>query len=264
MSTGFFNSAESVVTYVATVAEIALLVRLTWLGLIREFKIFWIFLVYDVVRTVAFVASDYRSYHYERIWAVTTPVWTLLLACASFELLRGLAKPIPRDVINRSVAAFGFLAGMTASVAVSMVLHPQAILRPAILLTFMSKQSVLSGCILAVLAQGAFLALGIPLIANWRRHRLVLVAFMTAQVIGAFTATSANAQLAGWIGLSRDVALLGCYCAWIPGFERAWSHLNLPWSAPFSPPSDETLAEIFAYRAREARHKAATKPATQI
>ena len=249
MSTGFFNSAESVVTYAATVAELVLLVRLTWLGLIREFKVFWILLAYDVLLTAALTGCDYQSYAYARVWAVTTPAWTLLLAAASYELLRGLAKPIPRDPINRKVALYGFLIGLTFSIAVSMLLHPQGIFRHVVLLAFMTKQCILSGCILAILAQGAYFGLGgLPLIANWRKHRRVLLVYLTAQVIGSFVANSGHQQLAAWIGVSRDVALLACYCAWIAGFERAWRHLRFP---PFaSPPNDETLAELFAYRAR--------------
>ena len=261
MTTGFFNSAESVVTYAATAAEIILLVRLAWLGLIREFKIFWLFLAYDVVLTLSLSRWDYHSPAYEWMWVVTTPVWTLLLAGASWELLRGLAQPIPRDRVNRAIALYGFLIGMTVSAVASILAHPQAILKSADLFLMISRRCILTGCILAVLAQAAFLAFGIPLIANWRRHRRILLVFMTALVGGSFVGTLPNNQLIEWINLLQAVSVLGCYCAWIPIFERAWSHLRyFPPSSSgyrYASASDETLAEIFAYRAREARLTAA-------
>ena len=47
----------------------------------------------------------------------------------------------------------------------------------------------------------------------------------------------------------RDVALLACYCSWIPILERAWSHLQDYYPVfPFPYLSDETEAEISAYR----------------
>jgi hypothetical protein len=262
LSTGFFNSAESVVTYAEIAAELILLVRLAWLGLIREFKIFWIFIAYDVVLTVALSRWDYHSVSYEWMWIVTTPVWTLLLAGASLELLRGLAQPIPRDRINRTVALYGFLIGMTASAAALMLLHPQAIFRPAALLTTIAKICISSGCILAILAQGALFAFGIPVIANWRRHRRILLVFLAELIIGSYAILLKNQQYAEWLTLLQSVSLLGCYCAWIPSFERAWSHLRFFSGCPAEPPSDETLAEILAYRAREARI-AAAQPASR-
>jgi hypothetical protein len=267
LSTGFFNSAESVVTYAATVAELILLVRLAWLGLIREFRIFWIFLAFDSVRTLALIGRDYHSHTYESMWVITAPVWTLLLAGAAFELLRGLAQPMPRDRLNGTVALYGFLIGMTVSAVASMLAHPYVILRSASLFLMISRRCVLSGCVLAILAQAAFLAFGgAPLIANWRRHRSVLLVFMMVLVIGSFVGTFPNSQPIEWINLLRSVSLLACYCAWIPMFERAWSHLRFPRISPSGWPeeflSEETLAEIFAYRAREAR-LAAAEPATR-
>ncbi|MGA8026969.1 MAG: hypothetical protein WB992_07465, partial [Bryobacteraceae bacterium] len=69
MSTGFFNSAESVVAYAATAAEIFLLVRLAWLGLLREFKIFSIFVAFDAALTIVLSRWDYHSPSYEWFWA---------------------------------------------------------------------------------------------------------------------------------------------------------------------------------------------------
>ena len=112
--TDFFSSAQSAVSYATTLAEVILLIRLAWLGLISEFKIFSLFVAFDAVLTAAFIGLDYHTYGYESIWAVTTPVWTLLLAAASFELMRGLVQPIPRETINRTAALYGFLIGMTA------------------------------------------------------------------------------------------------------------------------------------------------------
>jgi hypothetical protein len=259
LSTGFFNSAESAVTYAATAMEIILLVRLARLGLIREFKFFWLFLAYDAVRTLALSGWDYHLSSYEQIWVVTAPVWTILLGFVSLELLRGLAQPIPRERANRTFALYGFLIGMTASTIASMLAHPQAILRSSHLLLMIGRRCILSGCILAILAQAVFLAFGgAPLIANWRWHRRVLLVFLTALVIGSFVGTLPNTQLIEGINLLRGVALLVCYCAWIPMFERAWSRLQSYSTFPSASLSEETLAEIFAYRAREARHSKAS------
>jgi hypothetical protein len=261
LSTGFFNSAESVVTYAQMAAEVILLLRLAWLGLIQEFKVFWLFLAYDVVLTVALSRWNYHSPSYEWMWAVTAPVWTLLLAGATLELLRGLAQPIPRETRNRTFALYGFLIGMTVSAGGCMLAHPQTIFRPAILLTTIARSCVLSGCIFAILAQAGFLGFGgAPLIANCRRHRRVMLVLLTGVVVGSFLDASPHSQLTEWADLLRGVTLFGCYCAWIPMFERAWSHLRvLPACRPGFPqefPSEETLAEIFAYRAREARYLA--------
>lgn len=261
MSTGFFNSAESVVTCAATAAEIILLVRLAWLGLIREFRIFWVFLAYDVVLTLTLSRWDYHSDSYEWMWIVTTPVWTFLLAGASWELLRGLAQAIPRDTVNRAVALYGFLIGMTVSAVTSMLAHPYAILRSAHLFLMISRRCILTGCFVAIVAQAAFLAFGIPLIANWRMHRRVLLVFLTALAVGSFVGTSPNSQPIEWINLLRGVLLFGCYGAWITMLERAWSHLRFfparPSGFAYQSASEETIAEIFAYRAREAQIAAA-------
>jgi hypothetical protein len=254
MSTGFFNSAESVVTCTATVMELILLVRLAWLGLIREFKAFWLFLAYDTVLTATLNNWDYHSRSYEWMWVMTAPVWTLLLAGATWELLRGLAQPIPRDTANRTVALYGFLIGMTVSAIASILAHPFVILRSTSLLMMISRRCILSGCILAILAQGAFFALGsAPLIRNWRGHRRVMLVFLTALVIGSFIGTLPINQAIEWTNLLRSVTFLICYCVWIPMFERAWSHLQDYSAFPFASFSEETEAEIFAYRAREAR-----------
>ncbi len=254
MSAGFFNSAESAVTYAATAAEVILLVRLAWLGLIQEFKCFWMFLAYDAVLTVVLSRWDYHSHNYEWTWVLTTPVWTLLLAGGSWELLRGLAQPIPRDRANRTVALYGFLVGMTVSAVTSMLAHPFVILRSTSLLLMIGRRCILTGCILAILAQGAFFALGsAPLIRNWRRHRRVLLVFLSVLVIGSFVGTLPISQMIEWINLLRSIAFLACYCVWIRMFERAWSHLdNYSPALSFSSPSEDTLAEILAYREREA------------
>ena len=257
MGTGFFNSAESVVTYAATAVELGLLVRLAWLGLIREFKCFWMFLAYDAVLTVALSRWDHHSNSYEWMWIVTTPVWTILLFAVALELLRGLAQPIPRDMVNRTVALYGFLIGMTVSAVVSLLAHPQAIIRSAYLFLLISRRCILTGCVLAILAQGAYFALGsAPLIRNWRRHRRVLLVFLTALALGSFIPNLGQRQLGDWLNLLRSVTFLSCYCVWIPMFEHAWSHLQGYYYSAFPFPylSEEAEAEIFAYRARDARH----------
>ncbi|HEX3685783.1 MAG TPA: hypothetical protein VHU83_24850 [Bryobacteraceae bacterium] len=281
LNTGFFNSAESVVTYAATLAEILLLVRLTRLKLIRELPIFWSFLAFDAIRTLALVGRDYHSVPYELIWTTTAPIWTLMLALVAVELMRGLVKPVPGEPVSRAAAVFGFLLGMTGAAVASMILHPEVVIRPMSLLAFMGQRCITSGCIIAVLAQGFMLAIGgAPLIRNWRRHRRVLLVFTTAIAIGSATATSTHGNLAAWVGLLRDVALLACYCAWVPVFERAWSHVYFPSPSRFHtlaeseyarespsgeewkseicellwhPMSEDTIAENIAYGAQEAK-----------
>ena len=229
MSTDFFNSAQSAVTYAATVAELILLVRLAWLKLLQEFKIFSVFLAFDAILTVALLSWDYHAYGYEWIWAVTAPLWTLLLAGAAFELSRGLSQPFPSETGNRNAALYGFLIGMTVSAAASMLAHPQAVLRPAVVLSILNRQCILSGCILGIVSQGAYLALGgAPLLANWKLHRRLLLTFLTVLVIGLFASTAKQRQYVDWSNLLRSISFLGCFCVWIAGFKPAFSHLRRP------------------------------------
>jgi hypothetical protein len=243
----FFNSAQSAVTYTAMAAEVILLVRLAWLGLMREFKIFSFYLAFDAVRTAALVGWGYHSYGYEWVWAVSAPVSTLLLAGASIELSRGLRQPFPQETGNRTATLYGFLIGMTVSAAAAMLAHPEAVSRYAVLLTIISRKCILSGCIVGILAQGAYLMLGgAPLITNWRLHRRILLTYITAIVIGLFAASWNQRQYAEWISLLRSVSLLGCFCVWIaslrPAFSNAWDGLGTP--------SLAQIAEIIAFNHR--------------
>lgn len=251
MHTDFFNSAESAVTYAATAAEVILLVRLAWLGLLREFKVFSLFLAFDAVSTAALIGWNYQSNGYEWVWAVSSPLFTLLLAGAVYELSRGLIQPIPRETGSRITALYGFLIGMTISAVASMLAHPQAILRSTVLFTIISRKCILSGCILGILAQGAYLTLGgAPLIANWRVHRRILLTFMTALVVGLFTANSKHRQFAEWMGLLRDSSLFACLCLWITAFRPVFSNV---WNG-FGTPTDAQFAETITFRLRsEAR-----------
>lgn len=250
MSTGFFNSAESAVTYAATAAEILLFVRLASLGLLREFKIFSIFLAFDAALTVALSRWDYHSPSYEWLWAMSVPIWTLLLAGASLELSRGLRQPFPQETGNRTVGLYGFLIGLTVSVAACMLAHPQLIYRPAVLLSVFGKRCILSGCILGIISQGAYLILArAPLVANWRLHRRTLLTFMTALVIGSFAATSNHLEYAEWIRLLNATAFFCCFCVWIVGLRPAFSHLD--WWVPSEMPTDAQLAELIVLNCRQ-------------
>jgi len=247
VSTGFFNSAESAVTYAATAAEILLLVRLTWLGLLREFKIFSIFVGFDAALTVVLSGWDYHSPSYEWFWALSAPIWTLLLAAVTLELLHRLREPFPTETGNRTAALFGFLIGLTVSAVASMLAHPQAISRSAILFTIISRRCILSGCILGILAQGAYLALGYaPLMANWRLHRRILLTYMTGRVIASYAATSNYLQFAEWIRLANTASFLGCFCVWAISLRPAFSSLST-----FSRTSiDEQLADMIVFNRR--------------
>lgn len=253
MHTDFFNSAQSVVTYAATVTEVILLVRLAWLGLLRDFKIFVAFLLYDVVRTATLMRLDYHSYGYEWVWAISSPVWTLLLAGAAYELSRGVVQPIPQETGNRKAALYGFLLGIAAAGLLSMLSHPEAILRSAVLFTNITRRCILSGCILGILVQGAYLTIGsAQFFQNWRMHRRTLLTFLTAIVIASFVGASNNRQLVDWVNLLRGITLFGCLCVWIarlrPAVEDVWSTLEKPDIA------DAVVAEILAYY-REGRHQ---------
>ena len=244
MNTGFFNSAESVLTYAATVAELLLLVRLAWLGLIREFKIFSCFLAFDAFLTVALMNWDYHSASYEWIWGITSPTWTLLLAAVALELSGGLRRAFPQERGNRTIAFYGFLIGMTVSVGTSMLAHPEPILRSVVLFLIITRRCILTGCVLAILAQGAYLTLGsAPLRANWRKHRRILLPFITCIVIDSFAATSRNTLFAEWLNLVQIVCFLGCFCAWIvalrPAFSNVWDFPELS--------TDEQLAQMIVY-----------------
>ena len=251
MHTGFFNSAESAVTYATTAAEVILLVRLAWLGLLREFKIFSLFLAFDIVCTVVLMEWDYHSYGYEHMWAVSSPVWTLLLAGAALELSRGLRQPFPQETGNRTIGLYGFLIGITVSAVASMLAHPEAISRSAVLFTVISRRCILSGCILGILAQGAYLMLGeAPIMANWRLHRRTLLTCMTAIVSSLFVSASSIGQYVPWVNLLRGVALFGCVCVWIIGLRPAFSRLD-SW-IPSEMPDDAQLAELIVFNRREA------------
>jgi hypothetical protein len=262
LNADFYNSAQSAVTYATTAAEVILLVRLAWLGLLREFKIFSIYLVFDAVRTSALSRWDYHTYGYEWVWTISVPLSTFLLAAASLELSHGLREPFPKETGNRITALYGFLIGMSVSAVASMLTHPQAISRSGVLLAIIGRRSILSGCILAILAQGAYLRLGdAPLTANWRLHRRSLLTYMTAIVIGLFAATAKHRQYAEWIYLLRSISLFGCFCMWTVGLRRLFSNLwmpsssELPWGSEF--PSDAQIAEtvVFNRRARVALDK---------
>jgi hypothetical protein len=251
VGTGFFNSAESAVTCAATAAEVLLFVRLAWLGLLREFKIFSIFLAFDAALTVFLSRWDYHSYGYEWVWAISAPVWTLLLSAASLELWWGLRQPFPQETGNRTVGLYGFLIGMTVSAVTSMLAHPQVILRSAVLFTIISRRCILSGCILGILAQGVYLALGrAPLVANWRLHRRILLMYMTAIVIASFAAPSSLREYAEWINLSRVVSLCCCFCVWIVGLRPAFRRLD-SW-IPSEMPTDAQLAELIVFNRGQA------------
>ena len=257
MNTDLYNSAQSAVSYATTVAEVILLVRLAWLGLIREFKIFSIFVAFDLFLTVALSRWDYHTYGYEWIWAISAPLWTLLLAAASLELSRGVRQAFPTETGNRIAALYGFLIGMSLSAIASMLAHPQAISRSAVLLTIIGRRSILSGCILAILAQGVYLWLGdAPLMANWKLHRRLLLTYMAVAVIGLFAATAKNRQYADFIYLWRSISLFGCFCVWGLGLRRLFSNLWMPASSEF--PSDAQIAEtvVFNRRARAASLRA--------
>jgi hypothetical protein len=249
LSTDFFNSAQSAVTYAATVAEVILLVRLAWLRLLREFKIFSLFLAFDGACTVALMGWDYHSYSYEWVWALSAPVLTLLFGAASLELSRGVRQAFPKETGSRTTALYGFLIGMTVSAVCSMLAHPQAISRSAILFTIISRKCILSGCVLGILAQGAYLTMGsAPIMANWRLHRRVLLTYMTAAVIGLFAASSKHRQYAEWVSLLRSELFLGCFLTWItelkPAFSNLWDGLGYP--------TEEQVAENIAFHHRQA------------
>ena len=249
MTTDIFNSAESVVTYVATAAEVILLVRLAWLGLLREFQIFSIYLAFDAVRTAVLTQWGYHSYGYEWVWAVSVPVSALLLAGASLELSRGVRQAFPKETGSRTAALYGFLIGMTVSAVSSMLAHPQAISRSAVLFTIISRRCILSGCVLGIVAQGAYLMTGrAPIMANWRLHRRALLTYMTAIVIASFAATSMPRQYAEWINLLRSISLLGCFLTWITELRPAFSNL---WDGSGFP-TDEQVAENIAFHHRQA------------
>jgi hypothetical protein len=261
LSTEFFNSAESAVTYAATAAEVLLLVRLAWLGLLAEFKVFSIFLGFDAALTVALSRWDYHSPSYEWLWAVSAPIWTLLLAAASLELSRGIRQAFPQETGNRTAALFGFLIGLTVSAVACMLAHPQLISRPAVLVTVFGKRCILSACILGIISQGAYLWLGdAPLMANWRLHRRILIALMVALVIGSFAATSTHLQYAEWIRLSNTISFFGCLSVWITGLRPAFNSLST-----FSrTPTDEQLADIIVFNRRsKARPNAVLLPDTE-
>lgn len=246
MSTEFFNSAESVVTYAATAAEVILLVRLAWLGLLKEFKVFSAYLLFDALRTVALLGWDYHSHSYEWMWAVSSPLWTLSIAAVSLELSGGLRQAFPQENGNRIAALYGFLFGMTATAVVCMVTHPDAIARPGILLAIIANRCVFSGCILAILAQAAYLKIGgAPLMDAWRTHRRLLLLYMAALVIGSFASTLHNRPLGRWISLTRDTSLLGCCCVWIIAVQPAFRKLRVRPAA-----ADEQLAENIVYNRR--------------
>lgn len=229
--------------------------RLAWLGLLREFKIFALFLAFDAVRTITLLSWDYHSHSYEYIWAVSAPIWTLLLSAAALELSYGMREPMPREPSNRNVALFGFLTGLTVSLSISMLTHPQLIHRPAVLLTVFGSRCMLSGCILAIFAQGLYLMLGTaPILANCRLHRRILLWFMTAIIVASFTSNSEHRQLAEWIELLRSFSLLGCFCAWTLSFRRMFSDV---WDGTGVPTSSE-MADLIVYDMRRQKARVRT------
>jgi hypothetical protein len=243
----FFNTAQSAASYITTIAEVILLIRLARLGLLWEFKIFSIFIAFDAALTVALAGWDYHLYSYESIWALTTPIWTLLLAGASLELMRGVVQAFPRETINRTVALYGFLIGMTVSAGASMWTHPQAIMRSPILLMVIGRRSILSGCILAILFQGAVLFIGdAPIVANWKLHRRILLALLTAYVVNLYATTAQHRYYGDWSNLLRGVTLFGCFCAWSLCLRRMFCDL---WDFR-GVPTDEQVAEIIVYNRR--------------
>jgi hypothetical protein len=247
--TDFFNSAQSAVSYATTIAEVILLIRLAWLGLVSEFKIFSVFLVYDAILTAVLSSFDYHTYGYEWLWTLTAPVWTLLLAGASLELMRGLVQPIRGERINRNAAIYGFLIGMTVSVAASMWTHPQGIMRSTVLLTIIARRSILCGCMLAILFQGVVLFIGdAPIMSNWKLHRRVLLTLLIAVVTSLLTLTAQHRQYVDWFNLVQDVTFLGCLCAWMFGFRRMFSDLRL-WIGS-GVPTNAQLADIVVHGRR--------------
>ena len=246
--TDFYNSSQSAVSYATTITEVILLMRLAWLGLIREFKIFSLFVAFDAAFTVALIGLDYHAYGYERIWTVTTPLWTLLLAGASLELSRGLTQAFPRETINRAIALYGFLIGVTIGVGASMWTHPQAIMRSAVLLMNIGRTAILSGCVFGILAQAVYLYLGnAPVMANWRLHRRILLTYIVAFLVASFTINSKNRHLTEWISLLSNVSLFGCFWVLISVFKPAFSNLwdGLGW------PTENQIAETIAFKHRQ-------------
>lgn len=244
----FLNSSQSAVSYATTIAEVILLIRLAWLGLISELKIFSLFIAYDAVLTAIFNTFDYHTYGYEWIWALTAPLWTLLLAGASLELMRGLVQPIPRETINRTARLYGFLIGMSLSVSTSILTHPQAIMRSAVLLTIIGRRSILAGCILAIVAQGAVLSIGsVPIMTNWKLHRRILLMLFTAVFISLFTLTAQHRQYVDLFNALQNLIFLGCLCVWTFGLRRMfndlWDYRGIP--------TDNQLAEMVVYDLRE-------------
>jgi len=244
-STDFYHLGQSAVSCATAIAEVILLIRLAWLGLIREFKIFSLFLAFDAAFTLTLLGWDYHAYSYERIWTVVTPVWTLLLAGAALELSRGLRQAFPRETINRGAALYGFLIGMTVSVGAAMLTHPQAIMRSAVLLMNIGRTAILSGCIVGILAQGVCLFIGsAPVMANWRLHRRILLAYFTAFLMASLTINSRNRHFAEWISLLSNVSLFGCFCGWITALRPAFSHL---WDGVGYPTEDQVADNIVFY-----------------
>ncbi len=192
---------------------------------------------------------DYHSYAYEWMWAASTPVWTLLLAASALELSRGLGQAFPKETGNRTAALCGFLIGMTTSVFASMLAHPQAISRSAVLLTVISRRCIFSGCILAILFQGVYLFIGdAPIMANWRLHRRILLTCMTAIVISLFVTTSEHREFVPWINLLRGISLFGCVAVWVAGLQPAFINR---WDGLGSP-TEEQIADTIVFNHRQA------------
>lgn len=251
MATDFYNSSQSVVSIATAIAEVILLIRLAWLGLLWEFKIFSIFVAFDAAFTVTLMGWDYHVYSYEQMWSVATPIWTVLLAGSTLELLRGLGEPFTGESTTRTVGLYGFLSGMTISAGALMMTHPQAILRSTVLLTDMARTCILCGCIFGILTQGFCFWIGdAPLVANWRRHRRILLPYITAFLMASFTVHSKNRQFAEWISLLSNLALLGCFSAWILAVRRLFRDV---WygTAPWGTPCDDVFAENLVYHMRE-------------
>jgi hypothetical protein len=254
--TDFYNSSQSAVSYATTIVEVILLIRLAWLGLLWEFKLFSLFIAFDASFTVALIGLDYHLYSYEWIWTVVTPVWTLFLAGASLELIRGLVQPIPRERISRTAALYGFLVGMTVSVALSMWTHAQAIMRSTAFLMTIGRTSILCGCLVAILFQGAILLIGgAPIMSNWKFHRRILITYIVAFVSASFAIETRNIHLAESVSLLSNISLLGCFCAWTlslrPLFVNAWAGIHQ------GMPTDAQLAEaiVFDLRSRVGARK---------
>lgn len=250
--------------------ELLVFLRLAWLGLLRDFKVFAFFLLFDAARTIVLMSWDYHSHFYEHVWSISAPIETFLIFLVVLELSHRIQEPFPGETGNRTTGLFAFLIGLTVSLGISMATHPQLINRPLALLTGFANRCVLTGCVLGLLAQGTYLIMvSAPLLANIKLHRRVLLVFMTVAVISSFTIslTHPGIDIRLWTRVLRSFIHLGCFCAWGLGFRRMFSDLwdyegCNPWNSR-DYPTDAQLAEVLVYKRRHRLALEATAAAAQ-